>query len=114
MNCHRNYPWYRGWEESFGDQDLVIVGVHTPETESEAKSENVRQQVTKAQFTFPVVIDTDKAIWNDWGNSMWPSVYLVDKQGCIRYWWYGELNWKGNKGEEIMRQKIQQLLREPS
>ena len=114
MNCHRNYPWYRGWDESFRDQPLVIIGVHSPETEAEAKTENVRQQVTEAQFTFPVVIDTDKKIWNDWGNSMWPSVYLIDKQGRIRYWWYGELNWQGAEGEEIMRKRIEELLREPA
>ncbi len=88
--------------------------MHTPETEAESKSENVRAQVEKAQLTFPVVIDKQKQIWSDWGNSMWPSVYLIDKQGRIRYWWYGELNWQGANGQELMEQRIEQLLRETS
>lgn len=30
---------------------------------------------------FPIVVDNDKQIWNAWGNTMWPTVYLIDKQG---------------------------------
>ncbi len=112
MNCHRNYPWYRGWYQSFHDHGLVIIGVHTPETDAESVADSVRQQVLKAEFAFPNVIDNDKQIWNTWGNSMWPSVYLIDKQGYVRYWWYGELNWNGAKGEEIMRKHIEELLAE--
>ena len=51
-------------------------------------------------------------IWNEWGNSMWPSVYLVDKQGRLRYWWYGELNWQGAGGQNTMAQRIEELLAE--
>jgi len=108
----RNYPWYRGWQSSYSDKGLVILGVHTPETSAEREVDRVRAEVAKAQFTFPVAIDNDKANWNSWGNSMWPSVYLIDKKGHIRYWWYGELNWKGAGGQEIMAKKIEELLAE--
>ena len=43
---------------------------------------------------------------------MWPSVYLIDKQGYVRSWWYGELNWKGSEGEKLLRQRIEELLAE--
>ncbi len=43
---------------------------------------------------------------------MWPSVYLIDKRGIVRYWWYGELNWQGSDGEKFMREKIEELLAE--
>lgn len=45
---------------------------------------------------------------------MWPSVYLIDKKGYIRYWWYGELNWQGGNGEQVMHQCIEELLTETS
>jgi peroxiredoxin len=112
VNCHRNYLWYRGWHESFADKGLTVIGVHTPETNTESVVENVRKEVSKAQFQFPVVIDNDKKIWSTWGNTMWPTVYLIDKQGFIRYWWYGELNWQGAAGEKIMRRRIEELLAE--
>lgn len=72
----------------------------------------MRAKVKEAQFEFPVVIDNDKKNWDTWGNSMWPSVYLIDKNGRVRYWWYGELNWKEAGGQKIMAAKIEELLAE--
>lgn len=43
---------------------------------------------------------------------MWPSVYLIDKQGYVRYWWFGELNWQGAEGEKMLRRRIEELLAE--
>ena len=112
MNCHRNYPWYRGWNQSFAKKGLTVIGVHSPETESEKNIDEVRRKVNEESFEFPIVVDTDKKIWDRWGNGIWPAVYLIDKRGRIRYWWYGELNWQGAKGEKIMRKKIAELLAE--
>ncbi|MEM9656935.1 MAG: thioredoxin, partial [Planctomycetota bacterium] len=38
--------------------------------------------------------------------------YLIDKDGFIRSWWYGELNWQGTPGEERMRGQIEALINE--
>jgi hypothetical protein len=43
---------------------------------------------------------------------MWPSVYVIDQRGYLRYFWPGELKWQGNDGEKFMREKIEQLLAE--
>jgi peroxiredoxin len=91
---------------------LTIIGIHTPETNSERNLEQLRRKVEEAKFKFPIVVDNDMKNWNIWGNSMWPSVYLIDKHGYIRYWWYGELNWQGAEGERIMRRRIEELLAE--
>ncbi len=50
--------------------------------------------------------------WQAWENHYWPTVYLIDKKGEVRYRWDGELNWKETKGEKIMRQRIEELLAE--
>ncbi len=74
--------------------------------------DNLKQALAKERLTFPVVMDQDKRNWNRWGNAMWPSLYLIDRQGRIRYWWYGELNWKDRKGQDLMKQRIAELLEE--
>lgn len=112
INCIRNYPWYLEWSEKFQDQDVVIVGIHTPETTAEQNHDSVRRKATEAKFRFPILIDDQKANWNAWGNSMWPCVYLIDKQGYLREQWAGELKWQGNDGEKYMRAKIEALLAE--
>jgi peroxiredoxin len=90
----------------------VVLGIHTPEVAHEREMDNVRRDAQETGLTFPILIDNDQQNWDAWGNSMWPSVYLIDKQGYVRYWWFGELNWEGAKGEELLRQRIGELLKE--
>jgi peroxiredoxin len=113
VNCQRNYPWYRDWYDAYAERGATIIGIHTPETEAERNVDSLRQRLKEARFGFPVLADNDKQNWNAWGNSMWPSVYLIDKQGYLRYWWYGELDWKGAGGQKIMARRIEELLAEP-
>jgi len=91
---------------------LVVLGIHTPETPAEREVDGVRTAAAKAGLTFPILVDNEKENWNAWGNSMWPSVYLIDRHGDVRYWWYGELNWKGTEGEKALRGRIEELLAE--
>ena len=111
-NCINNYPTYLDWQRRFRDKDVVIIGIHTPETAAEQDSASVKTKADHAGFEFPVLIDGTKANWNAWGNSMWPSVYLVDKRGYLRYFWPGELKWKGATGDQWMREHIEELLAE--
>jgi thiol-disulfide isomerase/thioredoxin len=112
INCIRNLPHYQAWQEKYADKGVVIVGIHTPETEAERDLASVRAKVTANEMKYPVAVDGGSKTWNAWSNRWWPSVYLVDKRGYVRHWWYGELNWEGASGEAEMRKKIEQLLAE--
>jgi len=114
INCIRNFPTYLDWQKRFQDRDVIIIGIHTPETAAEQNSASVKEKALEAGFQFPVLIDKTKANWNAWGNSMWPSVYLIDKQGYLRYFWPGELKWQGATGDVWMQSKIEELLSEPA
>ena len=113
-NCIRNYPTYVAWQERFRDRDVVIVGVHTPETATEEDVDRVREKAEEAGFRFPVLVDRTKATWDAWGNSMWPSVYLIDKRGFLRHFWPGELKWRGATGDAWIQDRIEELLAEPA
>ena len=114
VNCSNNYPTYLDWQDRFRDKDVVLIGIHTPETDAERSAAAVRTKATDAGFAFPVLIDGTQANWNAWGNSMWPSVYLVDKRGYLRHFWPGELKWQGATGDQWMRERIEELLAEPA
>jgi hypothetical protein len=65
-----------------------------------------------AGLEFPIAIDNQLTMWKRYDNSMWPAIYLLDKQGRVRWGWPGELSWKGARGETLMRAKIEDLLRD--
>jgi hypothetical protein len=92
---------------------VAVLGIHTPETPEEAKIDQVRAKAKETGMTYPIAVDNAMQTWAVWGNRAWPGIYLVDKKGYVRYRWYGELNWKEIKGEELMRRKIEELVAEP-
>ena len=114
VNCIHNYPWYKHWHKLFDENEIVMIGIHSPETSSERDSNHVRRKAVEEKLEFPILIDGKSENWNAWGNSMWPSVYLIDKRGYLREFWPGELKWQGRDGERYMRDKIKSLLAEPA
>ncbi len=112
-NCINNYPWYREWHEAFQEKDVALIGIHTPETEFETDNAQLRASLEKHELKFPVAVDKDKKMWQAWYNGIWPSVYIIDKQGRVRYWWYGELNWENAGNQKVARRQIEKLLAEP-
>ena len=73
----------------------------------------MREKVKANKMAYPVAVDNESRIWQAWSNRVWPSVYLIDKKGRVRFWWYGELNWEGTEGEKFLRERIEELLAEP-
>jgi thiol-disulfide isomerase/thioredoxin len=112
INCQRNLPHYNQWRKDFAEDKVQIIGVHTPETADEADVSNVAVQVKKRGIKYPVAVDSDAATWKAYENRYWPTVYLIDQQGRVRYRWEGELEYKKAGGDRIVRQKIKDLLAE--
>jgi thiol-disulfide isomerase/thioredoxin len=110
INCQRNLPYYNKWREDFAKDDVRIVGIHTPETSREADLENVAEQVKKLGIKYPVAVDNQSSTWRAYENHYWPSIYLIDKQGTIRYRWDGELEYQDAGGDKAIRAKIKELL----
>jgi len=108
----RNYPWYKAIAKEFKDKDVVILGIHTPETEAEKSADTLKKKLKESGLEFPVAVDNKGTMWKQYNNSYWPSIYLIDKKGIARWGWSGELGWKGAKGETHMRKKIEELLRD--
>jgi thiol-disulfide isomerase/thioredoxin len=110
VNCQRNLPLYAEWHRALADKGVVVIGVQSPETEAEKDSGKVIAAAKEAGIDYPVVFDGDSATWKAWGNTMWPTVYVIDQQGYLRVWWQGELKGPEAKGDEVIRTAVEKLL----
>ncbi len=110
INCQRNFAHYNDWRERWSNDQVVVVGIQTPETRLERDADQVQAASKKDGFQFPVLMDSDNAHWNAWGTTMWPTVYIVDQRGYIRMWWQGELNWQGATGDQQIVELVDRLL----
>ena len=104
-NCQRTLPFLREMKRRY-QPDLAVIGVHTPEFAFERPPENVERAVREQGIEFPVGLDNDYVAWNAYRNRGWPSLYLVDRAGRLRYRHLGE-------GEyEVTEAAINELLAE--
>ncbi len=104
VNWLRTLPYLRAWHEKYADVGLTVVGVHTPEFGFEHDLAAVSARTNGLGITYPVAVDSDYGIWDDFANAYWPAIYLADAEGRIRNHHFGE-------GEYAMTEMvIQQLL----
>jgi thiol-disulfide isomerase/thioredoxin len=106
INCRNTLPFIKGWHDRYRDQGLTVIGVHSPEFEEERRVENLRRQVASLAIRYPVVTDNDYQTWKAYNVEAWPTTFLLDKQGRIRWMHVGE-----GAYDEAERQ-IQKLLAE--
>jgi len=110
INWLRTEPYVRAWSQTYRDDGLVVVGVHTPEFSFEHEVDRVRLAIKERDIDYPVVVDNDYAVWSAFDNHYWPALYFVDTDGIIQDNHFGE-----GRYEESER-SIQRLLgvrREP-
>lgn len=90
MNCQRVIPSLRDWHERYRDRGLVIIGVHYPEFEFERDLVNLKSAIDELNVLYPVVQDNDRQAWDAYHVRYWPTLFLIDKSGKIRYTHIGE------------------------
>jgi thiol-disulfide isomerase/thioredoxin len=89
-NCQHVIPSLKDWYSTYKDQGLVIIGNHFPEFDYEADLNNLEEAVIRNGLEYPIAQDNDGATWRAYNNHYWPALYLIDKQGHIRYVHIGE------------------------
>jgi len=89
-NCQNTLPTVKKWDAQYRDKGLTIIGVHTPELDYERNVDNLRREVAGLGIKYPVVTDNDYSTWKAYGVEAWPTVFLLDKQGRIRWTHVGE------------------------
>lgn len=90
VNCIRTLPYVEGWYRRYQKDGLVVVGVHAPEFSFAREGSQVQAAAERFGLEYPIISDSDYAIWRAYSNKYWPAKYLVDGKGRIRYYHFGE------------------------
>ena len=90
VNCIRTLPYVSEWHRRYAAKGLVVVGVHAPEFSFARNRANVLKAIAQFGLDYPIVLDNSYAIWRAYSNRYWPAKYLIDTQGRLRYYHFGE------------------------
>ena len=94
INCQHVMPSLKQWDQTYRDQGLVIIGNHYPEFSFEEDLTNLQNAVVENDIQYAVTQDNDGITWKAYGNRYWPTLYLIDKKGHLRYVHIGEGGYK--------------------
>jgi thiol-disulfide isomerase/thioredoxin len=111
INCLRALPYMQAWADKYKDSGLVVIGVHTPEFDFEKDSPNVQKAVQKFRITYPIALDSKRAIWDAFHNEYWPAHYFIDAKGKVRFEHFGEGNY--DQSEHWIQELLQERAGKP-
>lgn len=105
VNCLKTLPYEKAWYERYHQYGFTIVGVHTPEFKFSGETANVEAATKRLGISWPVVLDSNSAIWQRYKNNSWPHEFLIDAQGWV------VLDHVGEGDYPATERKIQDLIR---
>lgn len=78
------------WDKKYKEQGLVIIGNHFPEFSFEEDLTNLQAAIAEYGIEYAVAQDNNGVTWRAYKNRYWPTLYLIDKKGHLRYIHIGE------------------------
>ena len=107
-NCRNTLPFIKSWDNRYRERGLTVIGVHSPEFDDERKIENLRREVALLKIRYPVITDNDYQTWNTYDVEAWPTIFLLDKKGRIRWKHVGEGDY--DEAERLIQQLLEEKL----
>lgn len=109
-NCLANIPAYNRIDRNFPKSQVQVISVHTPEFAFEHVPKNVERRVKALNIHYPVLLDAKEVNWGRWNQQFWPTITIIDKEGCVRFKHEGEFG-----GDEAgFTRDIENLVNEPT
>ncbi|HEV2059963.1 MAG TPA: DipZ protein [Solirubrobacteraceae bacterium] len=89
-NSLRTLGYMQAWHARFGTAGLRVISVHAGGYPPSQDPEQVRAAVARLGIEHPVLLDSDFALWREYGNAAWPARYLFDQRLRLFSMHYGE------------------------
>ena len=90
-NSLRTLPYVKAWHERYAEAGLRVIGVHCPGFERLARgAARCVEAVARLGIEYPVLIDSELELWQEYENVGWPARYLFDGRARLFDYHYGE------------------------
>lgn len=107
--CIEEMPSLVRLSNSFAPSRFTILAVNVQE-----KQRRVKQFATRLGLVFPVLLDTSREVGDAWDITVFPSSFLVDAKGRIRYKAIGPIQWDSDEALAIVDKLLaEQVSRSP-
>ncbi len=75
----------RLYEEALtdGDDALIVLGVAGPDMGNETSQEGIAAFLEENGYTYPVLMDTDGSLFEEYGIYSFPTTFMIDREGNV-------------------------------
>lgn len=99
--CVEEIPSLNRLQTKLAGKDFTILGIDMGED-----AETVRRFLEQVPAEYPVLLDPDDSAVKPWKLRAFPTTFLIDREGRIRYGYFGGLAWDA---EEVV-ERVESLL----
>lgn len=110
INSLRTLEVLKEWHRRYALHGLMLIGVHTPEYIFQNDPLAARRAIERLGLEFPIVLDPKRKIWEAFGNTGWPALYLINHKGKIIYDRVGEGGY--SRFERELREALKRVPRQ--
>jgi len=100
--CRAEMPSLEALSHEFPSQDFVVVGLS-----SDYEGAQIVQPFMESfGLTFPILLDPEMAVNDRFEVRAIPASIVLDRQGVIRYKFFGAMDWATPKNRDLVRSLI--------
>ena len=99
--CIKEVPSLMRLQANYDTRDFQIITINIGETKKE-----IAEFIKKVGLDLPILMDQDGQSVKDWRVYVYPSNFLLDRQGKIRYAYRGALEWDSQAVIETINQLL--------
>jgi len=107
INCIRTLPYLKQWYQRYKDYGFEIIGVHSPEFRFARSRSQIEGAIERFEIAYPVLLDNEYTTWDRFANKAWPTKFLIDAQGYVRYRLQGEGHYQ--QTERAIQEALKEL-----
>ena len=89
-NSLRAIPYWQEWHARYSALGLAVIGAHAAEFHFSSETPNVQRALKEHGLGYPHVLDNENVLRNTYGAPILPSTFVLDKEGNICYYHFGE------------------------
>ena len=101
--CIEELPSIHRLIEAMPEKPFAVIGVNVAESVLRVKT-----AAGRLGMKFPVLLDTDSKVFNDWGVTVLPTAHVLDRSGRVRYIGRGPIEWDRKDIVEMLNELLEQ------
>jgi hypothetical protein len=90
LNSVRALPYVLEWNRRYSPLGLSVLGIHSPRFRFSGERDAASAGIAELGVGHAVALDSDYAIWHDYGCKGWPSLFLWARGGALAWAHFGE------------------------